>query len=470
MTADSARTVGPDLVGEEAGEARLAGPGRAPQQQRGEVAAGDRPAERPALADEVFLADELVAGCAAASGRPAAGARAAAGRAASGLAPPAGRRTVGIAASHGSVWSSQAGAITGLKRCIPCHEDPEDGEDRDQDAADDRDPADVARRRSRTPRPPGPTAEPRLADPADGVDGRAARPVADLARRLGGLLLGDDRGLELRRRAPPPRRSGVGPAARRGRAGRRRAGGAGRWRGRRCPGRDGEPRERLAMVAEGPPDGRWVGRSDGDRRARRGDDGRGSERAGPPCYELGPPGRPALDSAPPRRTLAIDLNAAVEPYRRSGHRRAHLRPRSCCSSLAIVAGPPDAAGSARGSRASSAVPRATSLDAVLATHLDKVDAVARELDELAARTAILEAAQRRAFQRVGLVRYNPFEDTGGNQSFALALLDAAGDGWVALAACMRGPARGSTRRRSPPAGPTAALSEEETAALRQAMA
>ena len=36
----------------------------------------------------------------------------------------------------------------------------------------------------------------------------------------------------------------------------------------------------------------------------------------------------------------------------------------------------------------------------------------------------------RAFQRVGLVRFNPFEDTGGNQSFALALLDAEGNGWV----------------------------------------
>ena len=28
------------------------------------------------------------------------------------------------------------------------------------------------------------------------------------------------------------------------------------------------------------------------------------------------------------------------------------------------------------------------------------------------------------------MRYNPFEETGGNQSFALALLDAKGDGWV----------------------------------------
>jgi hypothetical protein len=33
-------------------------------------------------------------------------------------------------------------------------------------------------------------------------------------------------------------------------------------------------------------------------------------------------------------------------------------------------------------------------------------------------------------QRVGLVRFNPFEDTGGDQSFAVALLDARGDGVV----------------------------------------
>jgi len=35
-----------------------------------------------------------------------------------------------------------------------------------------------------------------------------------------------------------------------------------------------------------------------------------------------------------------------------------------------------------------------------------------------------------AVQRVGLVRFNPFDDTGGDQSFAIALLDARGDGLV----------------------------------------
>ena len=57
-------------------------------------------------------------------------------------------------------------------------------------------------------------------------------------------------------------------------------------------------------------------------------------------------------------------------------------------------------------------------------------AVARGLDDLTARTRSSRRRRRQAFQRVGLVRYNPFEETGGNQSFALALLDADGDGWV----------------------------------------
>ena len=109
------------------------------------------------------------------------------------------------------------------------------------------------------------------------------------------------------------------------------------------------------------------------------------------------------------------------------------------------------------------------LEAVLDAHLDKVFAVAREVDEVVARQAVLEAAQRKSFQRVGLVRYNPFEETGGNQSFALALLDAAGDGWVLSSLH----ARSGTRvyAKAIKAGRAeAGLSEEETAALGQAMA
>jgi hypothetical protein len=71
-----------------------------------------------------------------------------------------------------------------------------------------------------------------------------------------------------------------------------------------------------------------------------------------------------------------------------------------------------------------------SLEAILEAHLTRVHEVVRELGDVEARTALLERDLRRAYSRVGLVRFNPFEDTGGNQSFALALLDAAGNGFV----------------------------------------
>ncbi len=110
-----------------------------------------------------------------------------------------------------------------------------------------------------------------------------------------------------------------------------------------------------------------------------------------------------------------------------------------------------------------------SLEAVLDAHLDKVFAVAHQVDDLATRTGLLETAGRKAFSRVGLVRYNPFEETGGNQSFALALLDANGDGWVLSSLHARSGtrvyAKGISGGRS-----DAALSDEETAAIRQATA
>ena len=108
-------------------------------------------------------------------------------------------------------------------------------------------------------------------------------------------------------------------------------------------------------------------------------------------------------------------------------------------------------------------------DAVLDAHIDKVYAVARELDELSARSAVLEGVGRRSIQRVGLVRYNPFEDTGGNQSFALALTDAKGDGFVLSSLHTRTGTRVYAKTIS--AGRSdAALSDEEREALRLAMA
>lgn len=109
------------------------------------------------------------------------------------------------------------------------------------------------------------------------------------------------------------------------------------------------------------------------------------------------------------------------------------------------------------------------LSDVLGAHLDRVYELGREVERLITRTGRLEAGAPRAFQRVGLVRFNPFEDTGGNQSFALALLDADGNGWVLSSLH----ARTGTRlyAKAVRGGRSdGALSEEETAAIKQATA
>jgi len=110
----------------------------------------------------------------------------------------------------------------------------------------------------------------------------------------------------------------------------------------------------------------------------------------------------------------------------------------------------------------------SSLEAVLGQHLERVRTVVRDVDRLEARTAIVERDLRSALGRVGLVRYNPFEDTGGAQSFALAILDGTGTGFVITSLH----ARTGTRiyAKSIAAGKSeAALSDEEADALKRAL-
>jgi hypothetical protein len=70
------------------------------------------------------------------------------------------------------------------------------------------------------------------------------------------------------------------------------------------------------------------------------------------------------------------------------------------------------------------------LEAILNDHVALVrQAAARveEVDQLAQR---LEKAAYFSLQHMGVVRFNPFQDTGGDQSFAIALVDGHGNGVV----------------------------------------
>lgn len=72
----------------------------------------------------------------------------------------------------------------------------------------------------------------------------------------------------------------------------------------------------------------------------------------------------------------------------------------------------------------------TSLDQVLERQLAEIESLGQRLDALNKLHHELEALTQRTIQKVGVVRYNPFSDAGGDQSFVIALLDSMGSGVV----------------------------------------
>ena len=98
------------------------------------------------------------------------------------------------------------------------------------------------------------------------------------------------------------------------------------------------------------------------------------------------------------------------------------------------------------------------------TELRAAMACVTELDTLARG---LERSGRRHMQRVGFLRFNPFRDAGGDQSFSLALTDSEGNGFVLSS--LHG--RDATRIYGKPLvgwNSAYALTDEEKAAIEKA--
>jgi len=68
--------------------------------------------------------------------------------------------------------------------------------------------------------------------------------------------------------------------------------------------------------------------------------------------------------------------------------------------------------------------------AMLTQYLTTVRSVARQTTEMEQRVNHLYEALPSLVTHLGLVRFSPFHDTGGDQSFSLAILDGKGDGVV----------------------------------------
>ncbi len=71
-------------------------------------------------------------------------------------------------------------------------------------------------------------------------------------------------------------------------------------------------------------------------------------------------------------------------------------------------------------------------------------------------------------QKVGILRFNPFADTGGDQSFVLAILDGTDSGMVLTSLHSRGITRWYAKNVKNGKGVDHQLSEEEEKAIKQA--
>jgi hypothetical protein len=108
------------------------------------------------------------------------------------------------------------------------------------------------------------------------------------------------------------------------------------------------------------------------------------------------------------------------------------------------------------------------LDELLDRQFRRLDTVAERVDALNRLHHELQGLAQRSIQKVGVVRFNPFADTGGDQSFAVALLDAEGNGVVLSS--LHG--RADTRIFAKPVQggrSKHALSDEEQDAIRKAL-
>lgn len=109
------------------------------------------------------------------------------------------------------------------------------------------------------------------------------------------------------------------------------------------------------------------------------------------------------------------------------------------------------------------------LRAVLEMHVNTVRATEAQVLELDNLVRGIDRSSQSHLQRIGFLRFNPFRDAGGDQSFALALADRHGNGVVLSSLYGRDGARIYGKPLAAWASPYP-LTEEEQQAIARAQA
>lgn len=109
-----------------------------------------------------------------------------------------------------------------------------------------------------------------------------------------------------------------------------------------------------------------------------------------------------------------------------------------------------------------------SLTSILDRVLGDLQIAKKDLATLTAKCDKLEQEGSLHIQKIGLVRFNPFKDTGGDQSFILSLLDANNTGVVISGLYSRSGTRWYAKKVAEGKGFEHELSDDEAQAIRQA--
>ncbi|HOW60578.1 MAG TPA: DUF4446 family protein [Candidatus Moranbacteria bacterium] len=74
--------------------------------------------------------------------------------------------------------------------------------------------------------------------------------------------------------------------------------------------------------------------------------------------------------------------------------------------------------------------QAKDLESILLSQTKEISTLDKEIQELFEISNKLYALGQKSIHKIGIIRFNPFKDIGGDQSFALALLDGKNSGIV----------------------------------------
>lgn len=108
------------------------------------------------------------------------------------------------------------------------------------------------------------------------------------------------------------------------------------------------------------------------------------------------------------------------------------------------------------------------LMAVLDAILEGQKVNKNELISLRNRVMKIETEEIKHIQRVGILKFNPFQESGGEQSFVMVLLDGEDNGIVVTSLNNRGHTRWYTKKVSEGKGIDMELSNEEKRAIKNA--